>query len=497
MKKHFWPNNWIFILAAIGSAAGLGNIWRFPYLAYEHGGAAFVLAFIIANLIIGIPLLVLETGLGQMTQKGASGAFAYIKKKFSYVGWAALTVGFIVLSYYMVVVSWGINYLGASLYLGWGGNTEGFFFNNILNLSSGVDVIGGISWPVLSGLIVAWVLIYLAVQKGVQSISKVVVWTATLPFAILAILILRAITLDGASDGLKLFLVPEWSSLADPNLWLAAFSQVFFSLSLAFGIMIAYGSLKRHDGEITSGVLWIAGGNFLVSIMSGFVVFGTLGYMAVQQGVSVSDVIAGGPSLAFVVFPQAINLLPAGNTLIALLFFGMFLLLAIDSAFSLLEAVAVSFKDKYTAASNKKIVLLLSLAGIASGVIFTTYGGLYILDIVDHFVVNYGLVVIGILEALIVGWLWKSKELEDFVNKNSKLQIGKGWNLSIRYITPLFLGWLLVWNIINELKTPYGEYPVWALLCIGVLPILLIPAIAFLAEKLTNRAKTGEENILN
>jgi len=489
MEKHFWPNNWVFILAAIGSAAGLGNLWRFPYLAYEHGGGAFVLAFIIANLVIGIPLLTLEISLGQMTQSGASNAFGYIKKQFRYIGWAALTLGFMVLSYYMVVVSWGINYFGASLHLGWGNNTEGFFFNNILSLSSGVDVIGGISWPVLSGLIVAWVFVYLAVQRGVQSISKVVVWTATLPFVILAILILRAVTLDGALDGLKLFLIPDWRALADPKLWLAAFSQVFFSLSLAFGIMIAYGSLKKRTDEITKGVLWITGGNFLVSIMSGIVVFGTLGYMASQQGVSVLNVIAGGPSLAFVVFPQAINLLPAFNVTIAILFFGMFLMLAIDSAFSLLEAVAVSFKDKYPQTSTKKVAFLLSLVGILSGLVFTTAGGLYILDIVDHFVVNYGLVAIGMFEALLVGWLWKEKELENFINERSKLKIGKKWRISIRYIIPLFLGWLLIWNTVNEFRFPYGDYPTWALLYIGVLPLLLVPVVAFIIEKLLSKNK--------
>ncbi len=493
MEKHFWPNNWVFILAAIGSAAGLGNLWRFPYLAYEHGGGAFVLALIIANLVIGIPLLTLEIGLGQMMQSGASDAFGHIKKQFRYIGWAALTLGFMVLSYYMVVVSWGVNYLGASLSLGWGNDTEGFFFNNILNLSSGVDTLGGMSWPALSGLIVAWVFVYLAVHKGVQSISKAVVWTATIPFVILAILIIRAVTLDGALDGLKLFLIPDWGALVDPKLWLAAFSQVFFSLSLAFGIMIAYGSLKKRTDEITTGVLWIAGGNFLVSIMSGIVVFGTLGYMATQQGVSVSSVVTGGPALAFVVFPQAINLLPAFNSLFAILFFGMFLMLAIDSAFSLLEAVAVSFKDRYPQTSTRKVAFLLSLVGIISGIVFTTTGGLYFLDIVDHFVVNYGLVVIGILEALTVGWLWKEKELENFINERSKLKIGKKWNMSIRYIIPLFLGWLLIWNTVNELRVPYGEYPTWALLCIGVLPLLLVPVVSFAIEKLTSKTKMNEE----
>jgi len=489
-EKLYWPSRWIFILAAIGSAAGLGNIWRFPYLAFEHGGGAFVFALIIANLAIGIPLLALEVGLGQMMQRGAAGAFGAIKKSFRYVGWAALILGFMVLAYYMAVVSWGINYFASSFTLAWSGNAESFFFNDILNISSGVGIVGGISWPVFSGLLLAWALVYFSVWKGVKSISKVVVWTATLPFVILFILILRAVTLDGATEGLKLFLIPDWSALKNPQLWLAAFSQVFFSLSLAFGIMIAYGSLQRKMSEVTKSVLWIAGGNFLVSIMSGFVVFGTLGYMALQKGVPIPDVIAGGPALAFVVFPEAISLLPAFNTLIGVLFFGMLLSLAIDSAFSLLEAFAVALRDRFPKTSTKKVAFILSVIGFTSGLAYTTGAGLYYLDIVDHFIVNYGLVIIGILEALIVGWFWKGGELKKFINERSEWKLRGWWDASIKFVIPVFLTILLVWNIINELKIPYEGYPSWALLYIGILPLVLVPLIAYAVDRLTKSETT-------
>lgn len=487
-KKAYWPNNWVFILAAIGSAAGLGNLWRFPFLAFDHGGAAFVVAMIIANLLIGIPLLALETGLGQMMQKGAADAFGAIKKSFRFLGWAALMMGFMVLSYYMAVVGWGINYFASSFTLSWGNDTQDFFLNTVLQLSPSVSEVGGFSWPVVAGFLLAWVVVYFIVWKGVKGISKVVVWTATLPFVILGVLILRAITLPGANAGLELFFLPDWSALLSPELWLAAFSQVFFSLSLAFGIMIAYGSLKKRDSDMLNGVAWITVGNFLVSIMSGVVVFATLGYMALQQGVGVTEVVAGGPALVFIVLPQAINLLPALNAVVAILFFGAVLMLAIDSAFSLLEAVTTTIRDRFPGASTKKIAFVVSVFGVIAGLIFTTKAGLYYLDIIDHFIVNYGLVLIGLLEAVVVAYFWKGNELKKFIHEHSTWKFGAWWDFSIKFFIPVFLTIFLVWNVINELKAPYEGYPVAAIMWIGVVPVLLAPFVGLILDKLTSRA---------
>jgi len=493
MERSHWPNRWIFILAAIGSAAGLGNIWRFPFLAFEHGGAAFIIALVIANIIIGIPLLILEIGLGQMKQKGAPDAFGSIKKGFQYIGWFGLIMMFIVMAYYMSVMAWSVDYLGAAFNLSWGADTSGYFFGNILKLSDGPGSLGGFSMPVIIGFLISWILIYFAVWKGVKSISRVVVWTATLPFLILLILLIRAVTLPGAGAGLLLYLVPDWSALLNSKLWLAAFSQVFFSLSIAFGMMVAYGSFNKTDTEITRSAIWIALGNFLVSFMAGFAVFGTLGFMAGLQGVAVTEVVAGGPSLVFVVLPQALSMIPVFAKFFAVLFFATIVLLAIDSAFSILEGVAVAWKDRYPELSNKKIALWLSIAMFIAGIPFITGAGLYYLDMVDHFVVNYGLVAMGIMEALVVGWLWKDGGFKEFVNSNSRFKIGKGWSFSIKVIAPVFLTILFIINIINEFRAPYEGYPVWAIFWIGALPIILAPAIAFVLDKLTSRNSIEQE----
>ncbi len=488
-----WPNRWVFILAAVGSAAGLGNIWRFPFLAFEHGGAAFVLALIVATIIVGLPLLTLETGLGQKTKLAAPAAFASIKKPLRLLGWTALVFSFFVIAYYMSVIGWGVDYLAASFDLLWANDTQTFFFDTVLNISDGAGSITGFSWPVVAGFLVSWVLVYFSVWKGVESVSKVVVWTATLPIALLIILIIRAVTLPGAGAGLEAFFVPQWASLLDPQLWLAAFSQVFFSLSLAFGIMIAYSSYNEDSAPVVENAVWILIGNIVVSLLAGVAVFGTLGYMAATQGVSIAEAVAGGPSLVFVVLPEAISLLPAFASLFAIAFFATIIMLGIDSAFSILEGIAAGFKDALPGISGKKVTLILSVVALIVGLPFVTDGGLYLLDILDHFTINYGLVAIGAVEAAVVGWLYED-EIKAYVNERSGWQIGTSWSIAVKYIIPLFLVGLFFINAYQELQSAYEGYPVWTLIVFGVVPIVLAPAIAYVVDYFTFQ-QTDESKI--
>ncbi len=219
-------------------------------------------------------------------------------------------------------------------------------------------------------------------------------------------------------------------------------------------------------------------------------VFGTLGYMAAQQGVAVTEVLAGGPSLVFVVFPEAISLMPAFNAVIAVLFFGMLLTLAIDSAFSIFEAVAASVRDRFPNTSQAKVAFSIMALAFIAGLLFVTKGGLYALDIVDHFVINYGIILIGVLEAILVGWVWRGHKLREFINEHSAWKLGGLWDFAIRFITPVFLIGLLIWNIVNEIRVPYEGYPASALIYLGVLPLVLAPIAAVVIEKLTSRPRS-------
>lgn len=480
MDTQTWPSRTIFILAAIGSAAGLGNLWRFPYLAYEWGGGAFIVAIIVANLLIGVPLLMLEIGLGQKTRHAAPRAFSLINQKFRYIGWFAVLTSFLIATYYMVVVAWGINFFAGSFTLSWGDDPEQYFFTTLLHAGDTPGMLGTLSAPVVIALLIAWTLIYFTVWKGVRSVSAVVKYSATLPFVILLILAIRALTLPGAGDGVALFLVPEWSSLLSPELWLAACSQVFFSLSLAVGVMVVYGAYNGTRMEIANSTLWIALGNFLVSFLSGLVVFGTLGFMAFEKGVAFTEVVAGGPSLVFIVFPQVLNALPAFSAVFASLFFLTLLLLAVDSAFSLIESASKAVSDILPKVKTEILALFIVVVGGVCSLVYATEGGVYVLDSIDHFVVTYALVAIGLFEAIMVGWLWKGGGFVRYLDDHSGIDVRLWWGISIRFIIPFVLSILLVWNLIHEFRAPYGEYPVSVLLIFACVPLVVVPLLAYL-----------------
>ena len=472
-----WPSRKIFVYAAIGSAVGLGNIWRYPYLAEKFGGGAFLIPFLIALFIAGIPLLILEFALGQKIQKGAVDSWAAVKKRLSGLGWWALFTAFLVISYYVVVMAWSLIYLFTSLGVQWSADSESYFFGNVLQLSDSINSIGGIVPAVFIALLASWVLIYFCVWKGVKSVSKIVVWTVPIPIILLVVLFIRAVTLDGASVGIAAYLTPDFSVLFNSEVWRAAFAQVFFSLTLAFGVMIAYGSYNKKDLDVTKNAFTIGIADAAIAIFAGFVVFATLGFMADQQGVAVDEVVTQSVGLAFVVFPQALSLMPFA-TFFAILFFLTLLTLAIDSAFSLVEAINTTILDK-TKMKKQHIALIVCVLGFLAGIIYTTNGGLYILDIVDHFLTNVSLIVIGILECIAIGWIYGAEKMRKYVNKVSDFKIGTWWDVTIKYITPLALAVILAIQLKAEFVENYGGYPDWAIL-VGWLFVLVPLVIAFL-----------------
>ena len=381
-----WRSRMIFLFAAIGSAVGLGNVWRFPYLTYKYGGGAFLIPYLIALLVLGIPLLIMEFAIGQRLQKGAVEAFKGVHSKLGGIGFAAVFSGFVVVVYYSAVMAWSLVYLIKSFAfkLPWAENAEGFFYNNVLNISDGIGNIGGFSWMLFFALLAVWVMVYFCVWKGTKSVGKVVMITMPLPIILLIVLFIRGVTLPGALTGIMYYIKPNFGALLDTEVWLAAVSQIFFTLSLAFGIMIAYASYNKETSDITKNSYLTAITNSGISLFAGFVVFSVLGYMAHAQGVGVADVVTSGPGLAFVAFPQALSLMPLAG-LFSVLFFVTLLSLGIDSAFSLVEAVNSTFLDKSSKVGTKKVAFYVCLVAFILGIIFTSGAGLYFLDVFDHF----------------------------------------------------------------------------------------------------------------
>lgn len=237
-----WGSRTIFILAAIGSAVGLGNAWRFPGMAYNNGGGAFLIPYFVALITAGIPLLLLEINVGKKFQAGAPTAFGRIHRRFEGLGWWAVLTSFVIVAYYTVILGWSFNYMWASITQAWSGNAADYFINKVLQRSGGPGEIGGFSLPVLATLVLAWISVWWCVRNGVHSVGKVVKWTVTMPVVLMIILGIRTITLPGAIEGLNYYLKPDFSALLDVKVWAAAYGQVFFSLS---GPFLGYDRLRQ------------------------------------------------------------------------------------------------------------------------------------------------------------------------------------------------------------------------------------------------------------
>ncbi len=487
-KRDRWQSRTSFIMAAIGSAVGLGNVWRFPYIAYQSGGGAFLIPYFVALFTAGIPMLILEMGLGQRMQQGAPGAFGSIRKGLQWFGWWAVGLSAGIVIYYSTILSWSWVYLWHSLKLAWGHQPEHFFIKEVLQRSSGPNEIGAPLWYLVVGMALTWMTIYLILRKGVRNVSKVVLITVPLPTFLLGVLLVRGLTLPGAVEGLSYYLTPDFSKLATPSIWLRAYGQIFFSLSLASGVMIGYGSYLGHKAEITNSALITGLANCGTSFFAGFAVFSMLGYLAKVQGLPVPDVTTSGTGLAFVAYPTAITKLPALNSMFGIIFFITLLTLGIDSAFALQEAFTTGLHDKW-GISPEKLALGFVLVAFPISLIFTTRGGFYWFDIVDKYICDFGLVTAGLMQCFSVGYLYDVQNFRQHLNSISEVHLGNWWIITLKYVTSVVLFIILVVNLRNEILKTYGGYPRWATLIGGWGVLVFLGILGYVLWRIPYRRK--------
>lgn len=512
MSEHrgLWGSKLGFILAAVGSAVGLGNIWRFGYMAYENGGGAFLVPYAVALLVAGIPLMILEYALGHREQSSPPLAFARIHPLWEPLGWWMPIVAFFGINlFYAVVIGWCMNYFTFSFDLHWGSDTAAFFTDKFLQHSGSPFELGGIRWPILAGAALTWfscwLICYREISHGIEKASMIF-----MPLLVVLTLCLVgwSLRLDGAWDAVKeYYLSADWSKI-DPltaggrKVWVAAFGQIFFTLSLGFGIMITYASYLPEKTDIVGNALTTCVLNCLYSFITGFAIFGTIGFMAAAKGVPFDEAITGGPGLAFVVYPEAINQLPAGNRIFGALFFLVLIVAGLSSAISLTEAFSCSICDKFNA-NRKKAVSLICGIGFLGSIVFCTRAGLSILDIVDHFINNYALIFGGVIECLLVGWLLKSQVMRRHVNGCGGLKLPALWDIAVRFVTPAMLLVILGGALYSEFSEAYSGYSVKALLFIGGGVLLTTRIASFCLShvswkpgKLKKRHRPDEEKLL-
>jgi len=482
--KATWSSRWVFILAAIGAAAGLGNLWRFPYMVYENGGGAFLFAYLLILLGFGLPLVIMEVAFGQKAQTEVVQAFRNSAGTFGrFVGWLTIGVVTLIAGYYAAVVAWGVDFLLASTTLAWGNDAQSFFHNQILNLSPSAEVWGGFSWPVVLALIVVYTAVYLSIFKGLSSLSSVVKWTVPLPFVFLLALFVNSLFLPGSSEGFAYFLVPDWSQLASSSLWKNALTQAFFSMNIGLGLTILYASYNPQRQPVVQSGLMIALGDAMVSLVAGLAMFGTLGWMATSQGAAIETVVNAGPTLAFVTIPTALALLPFAAKLFAALFFLSILTLAIDSLFAMLEVVSAALRKQFAALG--KIPLASFTAGLCSvffiwSLCFAGGNGLYRLDILDHFVFGHLFYLAILLQLLLIGWVLPAEKLRIFINHVSGFVMPVAFDYLIRFIAPTVFLWIYISALPAELDGNYEYYPTDQILWWGVFPLVLVLGISYI-----------------
>ena len=454
-----WSSRSAFILAAIGSAVGLGNAWRFPGLAAKYGGGAFLFVYLIAMLVIGIPLLMMEISVARYTRQGAPGSMRALNKKTEGIGWLAVSNGIGISIYYAAVFAWVIlMFVMSYKFFGMSGNTEaasGLWLETIktTGTTAGFDTI---SWPVIGCLIAAWTLCYLCIRNGTTTVGKVVKYTVSLPVICLLIMAIRGIVMPGAMAGLAKLFIPDWKALADSNLWVDAIGQVFYSLSTSMAIMFAYGSFLDKKSNIVVDTIIISFSDMFISILAGVVMFTTMAGVGMLDNMSSSGI-----ATAFIIYPQAIVQIsgsPVFNMIFAFIFYFCLITLAIDSLFSIIEGISTAISDKFKLNKKKTTLIICQIEGIIS-LIYVTGAGLAILDIVDYFINSYTLIITGILEMIAAGWFFKTTKILDELNRNTgKFKMPFWWFIpSIKVVSPVVLIGLFGWNLYN-LITGGGIY---------------------------------------
>ncbi|HAS61430.1 MAG TPA: sodium-dependent transporter [Vibrio sp.] len=460
MKREQWGSRAGFILAAVGSAIGLGNIWRFPYMAYENGGGAFFIPYLFAMITAGIPFMILEFSMGQKYRGSAPKTLSKIHPKFEWLGWFQVGVAAVIAVYYVAVIGWAISYFGMSFTQSWGTDTNAFFFGEYLQLGgdNSPTALGSIQWKIAGAMLLAWAITYAAIVSGVKSgierASKVMM---PILFIMVILLIGRMIFLPGALDGVNYMFEPDFSKIWDVKVWAAAYGQIFFTLSIGFAIMLAYSSYLPEKSDITNNAFMTVLINCGFSILAGIMIFSVLGYMAQEQGKPLTEVVSAGVGLAFVTLPAAINLLPAPYILGPLFFFAL-VVAGLSSHISIMEAVTSAIIDKLNWSRKKAANVVIGI-GVVVSMAFATNGGLLLLDLIDHFANNVGIMLGALVEVILMAWLLnKVPSVREYVNSTSDFTIGQWFDVCIRFVTPVMLAIILATKLQTLFTEGYGGY---------------------------------------
>nr|XP_046239525.1 sodium- and chloride-dependent GABA transporter 2-like [Scatophagus argus] len=533
-EREQWGNKIEFILAVAGHIIGLGNVWRFPYLCYKNGGGVFFIPYVLFLFTCGIPLFFLETSLGQYTSQGGITCWRKICPLFEGLGYGSQVIVLYTGVYYIIILAWTFLYLfssfaselpWASCHNSW--NTDGcvghnhtsalFLYGNstssvvefwerrILGLSSGIEEIGNIRWDLALCLLLAWILCYFCVWNGVKSTGKVVYFTATFPYVMLMVLLVRGLTLPGARDGIIFYLYPDPSRLMDPEVWMDAGSQIFYSYGVCTGVLTSLGSYNKYNNNCYRDCVYLCLLNSLTSFVAGFAIFSVLGFMAKEQGVDISMVTESGPGLAFIAYPRAVALMPLPQ-LWAISFFVMIIFLGLDSEFVYQEALVTTISDLYPAlfqnnCYRKLLLLAISVGSFFIGLLMVTEGGLYIFQLFDYYACSgMTLLLFAILQSVCVGWIYGADRLYDNIQDMIGYRPWPFMKYCWKYFTPAICTCTFLFSLVKYTPLKFSntyEYPWWGYTIGGfftlsstlIVPLWMLYAVSVAPGTLRQRLK--------
>lgn len=451
-----WKSKLGFVLAASGSAIGLGNIVFFGANAYRYGAGAFYLPYLLALVLVGIPVLIAELGLGTYTQQAFPESLRRIGgSKGEFIGWWGLLNSAFITFYYVTILAWVCGmFLGAfgRLWLdevpvpAFGiesmPNPTGYFFDMIS------------SWWVLGLVVFVWILNALIVRRGVSTIEPVTKIFVPLMWIFMLILIVRGLTLPNGPEGVALLFTPNFSVMSQPDVWQGAVSQIFFSLTLGFGVMTAYASFLPRSSDQSSNSLIIACLNCGFEYVAGIAIFTFLFAFAIVPNASTI-------SMMFFVMPQGIDSMPTGVVFFGLMFFFLLLIAGLSSSISLVEGLTSAMIDKFRW-SRTRTLLVATVVGTVGSIIFALPMvidrelagagtlGFNLIDFVDHWAFSHGLLIVGLVECLMIGWLLPVSKIRELLNRNGRLRLPAFFDFLIKFLVPAGLGIILVLSIADK-----------------------------------------------
>lgn len=468
-------SRFFFVLLSVGAAVGIGNIWAYPYLSYMSSGLFFV-PYLIALLLLGFPLLMLEFSIGQYFDKNIVDLFASIRKWFSSAGWLMVFNAFIVMSYYAVVLAWHIIYFFVSFGLQWKKDAKSYFFNNVVQASHGFSGFTQFSLPVFIALVLAWAIVFIYIRRGFDTMKKGFLVAFPIFVSLMLLFLLYSLSVDGALNGVHSLLKPRFMNLLHFDVWAESFSLALVSLGLSFGLMHALGR-KSGRGFITGNSFVVVIFELVAGFAMGFIMFGILGFLSVKNGIGIGKFVFSDSGSSFTVLPQALPFFykPMLFSLLFFAFLAVFSVFATASlAYSITHVLVHKFKTRHFNAA-----IFVAGFGFLFGLLFIIKPGIYIMDIVSHFI-YYNILAALMLEVIAVGWFFDSEKIAQHINQNSNLKIGKLWKFFMRYLIPIILLVLLFFQLKSDILIGYNNYPWWALLVFGA-GIVIVPLIlAFL-----------------